>query len=144
MSPAPPWSPQAFRILVVEDDESDLELLRFAIERNDVQAKVVPAFTGRAALELLAAGQLPDVIILDLRLPDMDGIEVLTRLKQDPRLAGIPVIILSNSTDPRDVEEGYRHHAAAYLQKPTSEDSWQQLVRSFTDYWLKVVLLPKS
>ncbi|MEM6926762.1 MAG: response regulator [Myxococcota bacterium] len=140
----PAWEAQALRILVVEDDLDDQELLRLAIERNDVAATLEPAFSGRDALQMLEDGPPPDLILLDLRLPDMAGLEILRRVKQHPQWARIPVIILSGSANPTDVEEGYAAHASAYLQKPTSRDGWQQLVRSFVDYWLKAVLLPKG
>jgi len=138
------WQAYAIRILVVEDDPADQELLRIAVERNGVQAEIVPVLTGRAALATLDTEPLPDLILLDLRLPDIDGLDLLSRVKQHARWSIIPVIILSGSTERADVERGYAEHAAAYLQKPTTQQGWQQLVRSFTDYWLKVVLLPGS
>lgn len=139
-----PWQAHVVRILVIEDDPADQELLQLAIERNDVSAELISCFTGRSALETLEAGPLPDLVLLDLHLPDMDGISVLKEIKQHEVWAPLPVIILSGSSDRDDVERGYAHHAAAYLQKPGTQQGWQKLVRTFTDYWLTVVLLPKS
>ncbi len=137
-----PWRTQSLRILLVEDDPADQELLRLAIERNGVSATVVPCDTGARALRILDEGPLPDLILLDLRLPDVDGLDLLEQIKQHAPWSRIPVIILSGSTDPEDIEKGYAQQASAYLQKPTSQEGWQHFVRSFTDYWLKVVLLP--
>lgn len=138
-----PWVPQTVDLLVIEDDPNDLALLKAAIDRNGVRASVRSAGSGAAALQELETSTPPDLILLDLRLPDMDGIEVLETLKRDPSLVRIPVIILSGSTNPADVDAGYALHAAAYLPKPHTVDGWQHLVRVFRDHWLKMVLLPK-
>lgn len=143
MRPLAPWQAQSVRILVVEDDATDQELLQLAIERNGVAAELIPCLTGREALDQLENEQLPDLILLDLRLPDIDGLVLLREIKQRIEWSSIPVIVLSGSDDPTDVQSSYARQASAYLQKPTSHDGWQDLVRSFTDYWLKVVLLPR-
>jgi len=135
------WHSQAVRILMVEDDPADQELLRETLRRNGITAELMECATGRATLERLAQDPLPDIILLDLRLPDVDGLEVLRAIKADRRCSRIPVIVLSMSNDPADIDESYARQASAYLQKPETYEGWQDLVRSFTDYWLKVVLL---
>lgn len=138
-----PWKAQSTRILVVEDEPGDQALLQLAVQRNGVAAELVPCMTGTEALaQLQESDPLPDLILLDLRLPDMDGLELLEAVKSNRTWSRIPVIILSGSNEPNDVAEGYRRQASAYLQKPSNQDGWHSLVRSFTDYWLKVVLLP--
>lgn len=139
----PAWQTQALRILVVEDNAGDQELLRVAVERNRVSAELRSCLTRRDTLDALVLGPLPDLILLDLQLPDGHGLDLLREIKENESWARIPVIILSSSAEPHEVEAGYAAQASAYLQKPTSQDGWQKLVRSFTDYWLKVVLLPK-
>lgn len=137
------WETQSLQLLVIEDSPHDLELLRLAIERNSVDATLHTHSTGHAGLRALATEPLPDVVLLDLRLPDMDGIDVLRQIKRHPSSARIPVVILSGSSDPTDIQEGYAQQASAYLQKPTTAEGWQALVRSFSEFWLQTVLLPK-
>ncbi|MEN0067165.1 MAG: response regulator [Myxococcota bacterium] len=134
------WRSDVIRILVVEDDPADQELLRLAIDHNQVAAELVLCLTAEAALHRLRSPPMPDLVLLDLRLPDMDGLELLDKIKQSPEWSSLPVIILSNSTNADDVAKGYARHAAAYLLKPSSLEDWHGLVRSFTDYWLRALL----
>lgn len=146
MSPAPtppPWSPRPVEILVVEDTPADLRLLQISFDSHNMPAQLHAVPSGTEALAFLEDNPRPDLVLLDLKMSGMSGHEVLASMKQDPRLSQIPVVVLSNSDDPGDVSESYRLQAAAFLQKPDSLEGYAQLVQAFSDFWLRVALLPR-
>lgn len=134
------------RILMIEDDPDDarltLESLKGSKLRNDVT--VVPS--GDAALRRLRGEgdedplPRPDLILLDINLPGLSGIEVLEQLKGDPDLATVPVVMLTTSGEEADILSSYRRHAAAYVQKPLSIEGFAQVVSAIEQFWFEVVL----
>ena len=137
-------------ILLVEDNEGDVRLLReVLLEANkDVRLHVVPDGVEAMAFLKYQGKYLdvprPDVILLDLNMPNMDGREVLARVKRDPWLKRIPIIVLTSSQAEFDIEQSYKLLANCYLSKETSLDKFEQLVKSLNDFWLAKVKLPKS
>lgn len=135
------------RILLVEDNPGDLELAIDALEGSDLVLDVSSAIDGADALahlrRLVAAGEaLPDLIVLDLNLPKVDGRGVLAAIRSTPELRNLPVIVLSSSEAARDVLESYAAGANCYVTKPVDLANFQNAVRSIGDFWLTVVKLP--
>ena len=131
----------ASRILLVEDNADDAELTRLALERHQLGGRVVHLTDGAQAIDYLfgATGlaDAPDVrfIILDLKLPKVDGIQVLERLKSDPRTRSIPVVILSSSNQERDIARSYESGVNSYVVKPVQLDDYMDKVSAVGRYW---------
>jgi two-component system response regulator len=124
-------------ILLVEDTEDDIELTRRALKKNRLTNPLVVARDGQEALDYLFGDEeLPAIILLDLQLPKIGGLEVLRRLKSDPRTRLIPIIILTSSREERDVVDGYTNGANSYIRKPVDFDQFTEAVRQLGLYWL--------
>jgi CheY-like chemotaxis protein len=117
------------QVLIVEDEAHIAESLGFVLEREGYTVATVP--DGEAALQRLRGG-LPDLLILDVMLPGLNGFEVLKAIKSDPRLSALPVILLTARTQPRDREMAESIGAAAYLTKPFSNRDIVAMVRQLT------------
>jgi two-component system, response regulator len=126
-------------ILLVEDNPDDAALTELAL-RGDVPARLQVARNGQEALDSLFnnANELPRLVLLDLRLPNIDGLEVLRRIRENERTRLTPVVILTSSTAPDDVATGYRYGANSYVCKPLDFDQFSGLVRQLASYWLTV------
>lgn len=134
-------------ILLVEDNQDDIELTRRAFEKQDVANKLVVAENGVEALDyLFATGShagrdvsvMPSLILLDLKLPQMDGFEVLRRVRNDDRTKLIPVVILTSSDQDIDLIESYNLGCNSYLRKPTSFAKFIEDLRMLVSYWLQL------
>lgn len=134
-------------ILLVEDHPDDVELTLQAFRKNKLANQVHVARDGEEALDFLYcrgnyAGRSPDrpprVVLLDLKLPKIDGLEVLRVIKADPVLRMIPVVVMTSSSEQRDLVEGYRLGVNSYIQKPVSFDRFQEIVAQLGFYWLVV------
>lgn len=132
-------------ILLVEDDPDDLELALHALQANHLANSIHVARDGAEALAFLfgeggvangAAPQHPRVILLDLKLPLVDGLEVLRRVKGDPRTRQLPVVILTSSREERDVIESYQLGVNSYIVKPVDFEQFTQAVRQLGMYWV--------
>jgi CheY-like chemotaxis protein len=132
-------------ILLVEDDPDDEALTLRALRRGGVQHTLVVARDGVEALDYLFgaggyAGRdlkvMPLVVLLDLKLPRLDGLEVLRRIRAEDRTRLLPVVILTSSDEERDRLEGYRHGANSYVRKPIDYDQFAEAVRQLGLYWL--------
>ena len=137
-------------ILLVEDNPADARLVREALAEGGVSAALHWVASGEDALSFLrpagsqpAAGR-PDLVLLDLNLPGLNGHEVLAEIKGDPALLRIPVVVLTSSANPSDVLAAYGAHANAYLIKPEDYDEFLSLVGSIRNHWLTSVLLPSQ
>lgn len=135
-------------ILLVEDNPGDVRLTQEAFKDGMLRNNLHVAMDGEQALDFLyRRGQFldaprPDLILLDLNLPKMNGREVLAAIKQDVDLKQIPVVVLTTSQDEADITESYRQFASSYIVKPVSMDKFLKVVSSFKQYWLSVVKLP--
>lgn len=132
-------------ILLVDDNEDDVALTLRALEKNNICNKVVVARDGVEALEFLHcegahAGRdpadLPQVVLLDLNMPRLGGLEVLQRIRADERTQTIPVVILTSSREERDLVQSYKGGANSYIQKPVDFPQFTEAVRHLGLYWL--------
>lgn len=135
-------------ILLVEDNAGDVSLIRDGLRFGSLSKRLNIVTDGEQALKYLArqdsyrnAGR-PDLIILDLNLPKVDGRQVLELIKADPDLRYIPVVILSSSSSDVDVQGCYQNHANCYLTKPADLDQFLDVVESIENYWMNCVALP--
>lgn len=141
-------APQAklVEILLIEDNPGDVTLTRNSLRSARVLNNLTVASDGEKAMDLLRgrAGQAlrPDLILLDISLPRMNGHEVLHELKTDPALACIPVIILTSSQAEQDIARSYALHANSYVTKPVLWTDFQKVIAVVEDFWLTIVKLP--
>jgi two-component system, chemotaxis family, response regulator Rcp1 len=137
----------AITVLMVEDDPDDIYLTQHALRASRLRLNLFVVNDGVEAMRFLRNedGQVhdrPDLILLDLNLPRMDGREVLMAVKQDPGLAHIPVVILTTSQAEEDIAASYRQHANCYVSKPVDFDRFRAVVASIENFWFTVVQLP--
>jgi two-component system response regulator len=132
-------------ILLVEDNLDDAELALHALRQEKLANNIFVARDGEEALEFIfCSGAFtqrsfdhpPKLILLDLKLPKVDGMEVLKRLKSDPRTRTIPVVIMTSSKEDRDLVNGYGLGANSYIQKPVDFDQFRETVKQVGLYWL--------
>lgn len=132
-------------ILLVEDNPNDVELTLHAFQRYNLANRIQVARDGVEALEFIfgagGGGEdppsgLPKVVLLDLKLPKINGLEVLQRLKSDPRTRVIPIVILTSSREERDVVESYQLGVNSYIVKPVDFDQFISAMRTLGMYWL--------
>ena len=135
-------------ILLVEDNPGDVRLTREALREGKVRNNLAVAFDGVEALAYLrkegehAGAVRPDLILLDLNLPRMDGREVLNEIKGDASLRNIPVVVLTSSQADDDIARVYSLHANCYVTKPVDLDQFIRVVESIEDFWFTIVKLP--
>ena len=135
-------------VLLVEDDPGDVLMTREAFEDNKLRNRLSVVADGVAALDFLrkvgdhADAPTPDLILLDLNLPRMDGREVLHAIKADEALRQIPVVVLTTSEAEEDVVRSYSLHANAYVTKPVDFDRFIEVVRQIDEFFVEVVRLP--
>jgi two-component system, chemotaxis family, response regulator Rcp1 len=135
-------------VLLVDDNPGDIRLTREAFRDSDLSVCLHTAVDGLDAMAFLkregihAVAPRPDLILLDLNLPIMDGREVLTRIKGDRDLKAIPTIVLTSSETEVDIATSYRLQANCYLTKATELEAFQSVVKSIGDFWFKKVILP--
>ena len=135
----------AVEILLVEDNPNDVELTLRALKKNNLTNKVHVVKDGAEALEYVFANGAyihrriedhPKVILLDLKLPKVDGLEVLRKIKSDERTRTIPVVVLTSSKEERDLVESYKLGANSYIAKPVDFESFVKAVSELGLYWL--------
>ena len=130
-------------ILLVEDNPADVKLTQRAFRKANILNDVVVAEDGVRALEILLGGGAPDgrpglpqIVLLDLKLPKVDGMEVLEKIRGDPRTRLLPVVILTSSREDVDLVRGYTLGANSYIRKPVDFEQFQEAVRQLGLYWL--------
>ncbi len=133
-----PGSADSRLIVLVEDNPDDEALTLRALRKNNIANQVVVLHDGAEALEFLLApdAPTPQLVLLDLKLPRIDGLEVLRRLRSEPRTALLPIVVLTSSTEERDMLESYRRHANSYIRKPVDFEQFIDAVRQLGLYWL--------
>jgi two-component system response regulator len=134
--------PNAMEILIVEDNAQDLELMLRTLRDANLSNRIQVIF-GKAGLVKATIDSGPKVILLDLKLPKFDGLEVLQQLKTDERTRSIPVVVLTSSKEESDVVESYRLGVNSYIVKPVSFEQFAAAVEKLGLYWLLVNQPPK-
>lgn len=138
-------------LLVAEDSDEDFVTLRRLMQRMDVQNPIYRCTNGDEVLDFLyqegdyensASAPRPSIILLDLNLPGTDGREVLEQIKQDDSFKGIPIVVFTTSSNPKDIEFCYQKGANGYLIKPMSASELKRTLQAFVDYWLEANTLP--
>lgn len=139
---------KSIEVLLVEDNPGDVRLITEALKDARIHVHISVAQDGVEALKLLrregkyATAALPDLILLDLNLPKMNGHEVLASIKQDGDLRRIPVVIVTSSKADQDIEASYNLHANCFVSKPVDLDQFFKVVEAIRDFWFVVVKLP--
>ena len=143
-----PQSGRQIEVLLVEDDPGDVLMTREAFQDYKVRNQLHVVTDGTEAMAFLrragsyADAPRPDLVLLDLNLPRMDGREVLQEIKSDPELSSIPVVVLTTSEAEEDVLRSYTLHANAYVTKPVDFERFISVVRQIDDFFVTVVRLP--
>jgi len=141
----------AIDILLVEDDPSDLKLTMRALRSENLANSIEVARDGEEALDFLfhrgpyadrPAGHYPRLILLDLKLPKIDGMQVLRTIKSDPSTRSIPVAVLTSSTEERDLVESYALGVNSYIQKPVDFEQFKETIKLLGMYWIVVNRTP--
>jgi two-component system response regulator len=134
----------SIEILLVEDDAGDAGLIARALQKSDLANKMVHVWDGQEALDLLFGKEvsMPKLVLLDLKLPRVDGIEVLRKLKADPGTKAIPVVMLTSSNQQKDVQACYDLGANSYIVKPVEYRFFIEAVTEIGNYWLLRNQLP--
>jgi two-component system, chemotaxis family, response regulator Rcp1 len=141
--------PAPITILMVEDDPDDVYLTREAMRQSRLWIDLQVVNDGVEAMQYLrrendfAQSRRPNLILLDLNLPRMDGREVLATIKEDPALTDIPVVILTTSKAEEDIAASYRQHANCYISKPVDIEQFRPVVASIENFWFTIVQLPQ-
>ncbi len=137
---------QFIQILLVEDNPDDVELTILALKKNNIANPIMVVRDGQEALDYMfyrgkfanSTHELPNVILLDLKLPKVDGIEVLQKIKGDRKLKLIPVVVLTSSKEENDVIKSYDLGVNSYIRKPVDFDQFVETVRQIGFYWLLI------
>jgi CheY-like chemotaxis protein len=143
-------TPQLAEVLLVEDNRPDARLIREILIQGRVPKNVRVVDGGDDALAFLrrtgpyATAPRPSLVVLDLNLPGRDGREVLREIKTDRSLRHIPVVVLTTSSAPTDVQHAYELHANAYIVKPLGLDAFTEVIRAVEDFWLRMAQRPGS
>ncbi|MEA3198702.1 MAG: hypothetical protein QOE90_130 [Thermoplasmata archaeon] len=130
--------PRETNILLVEDDEVDVMNVQRAFKKNNIANPLHLAGNGLDALEILRSGQMPPnrrLVLLDLNMPRMGGIEFLRELRADPELRGTPVVVLTTSNDDKDRVEAYNLNVAGYILKPVTLANFIETMAALNKYW---------
>jgi two-component system response regulator len=134
-------------ILLVEDNQDDMDLALHALRREKLANLIFVARDGEEALDFLfcrgafaerSFDHPPKLVLLDLKLPKVDGMEVLTQVKSDPRTKTIPIVIMTSSKEERDLVKSYNLGANSYIQKPVDFDQFRETVKTAGLYWLVI------
>ena len=129
--------PETVEILLVEDNPNDAELTQRALKKTNLGVALATVRDGAEALEYLFSNRpKPKVIFLDLKLPKIDGIEVLRRVRADDRLRSVPVVVLTSSQEERDISQCYKLGVNSYIVKPVEFEKFYKAVGDLATYWL--------
>lgn len=142
-------SSQSRTIVLVEDNEDDIELTQYALQKAGLVSDLVLARSGEEAIQLMHGGErdgmdLPALMLLDLKLPGIDGIEVLKRMRANAVTRRMPVVVLTTSDDEGDVLESYDLGANSYIHKPMDYQQFSSVVDKLGLYWLTINQPPRS
>ena len=139
-------------VLLVEDDPDDQEIFRRVLKKTEISATLRIASDGQEAIEYLDGGSassdaglqyMPDLILLDLNMPGLDGFEVLARIRQKKQTRSIPVVVFTTSDSATDIARSYELGANSYVTKPADFHTYRDVVSDLSDYWFDTVALPR-
>ncbi|PQJ74893.1 response regulator [Polaribacter gangjinensis] len=131
-------------ILLVEDNEGDILLTTEAFEESNINPKISVARNGQEALDFLYKtgdfinAEKPDLILLDINMPILNGHEVLEKIKNDSHLKKIPVIMLTTSSNQQDIDRAYKNHANSYITKPIEIQDFLETIQKIEEFWFKI------
>lgn len=136
-------------IMLVEDNPGDIFLTKRAFRKSKIKNNITVIEDGENAINYLEniienGGILPDIILLDINMPKLDGFEVLTIIKNNINFKHIPVVMLTTSGSELDIIKSYKKFANSYLKKPVEIDAFIKLIADFTDYWFVIAKLPRD
>jgi chemotaxis family two-component system response regulator Rcp1 len=142
--------PHKFHIMLIEDSRADVKIISRALAEGNIPHRLTVLHDGRQALDYFrklagpdaAEGTQPDLVLLDLNLPGIDGCEVLTHVKSHPVLRAIPVVVLTTSRRDEDVLQTYHAGANSFIQKPAEYPRYRDLVKTLHTYWHETALRP--
>jgi len=130
-------------VLLVEDNPGDIELVRIGLENTKLETSLQVISDGQEAIDFFdTSSDFPDVVLLDVNLPKVDGFTILKNIKSKPSCAMIPVIMLTSSAAVSDVHQGYKNHVNSYIQKPVDAPKFLEAVNSIEDFWMTLAQLP--
>jgi len=141
-------SDKVIELLIVDDNQADVRLMAEALKDARVQSRLTIARDGAEALAVLrregsySRVKYPDLVLLDLNLPKIDGREVLAEIKADSALKRIPVVVFTTSSAEDDIIQTYNLHANCYITKPVDLEQFVRMVRAIEDFWFTIVKLP--
>ncbi len=137
-------------VLLVEDNQGDVRLIEEAFENRSLPGTLRVVGTGREALDWIFNGEedtatrTPDVVLLDLNLPGVDGHEVLDEIKSDPDTRHIPVVVLTSSQSEMDILQAWSNYANACITKPVDPEVFGDRIETFAEFWLDIAILPSQ
>ena len=137
-------------ILLIEDNEGDIVLTIEALKEAKINNTIDVVRDGEKAMQFLkkegefAGAATPDLVLLDINLPKLDGKEVLAKIKNDEVLKVIPVVMLTTSDSEKDIFESYHNHVNCYITKPVGFQSFIDVIHTIKDFWISIVQLPKN
>ncbi len=135
-------------ILLVEDNEGDIVLAQEALHDSKLVNQVSISRDGDEALDFLnrkgnyQQAELPDLVLLDINMPRVSGMQVLVAMKNDERLKAIPIIMLTTSSSEKEIKFAYDNHVNCYINKPVDIDRFLEVVKKIEDFWISIVKLP--
>lgn len=138
------------QLLLVEDNPAEAELIQRVFAREKINNTIHHVECGQDALDfLMQKGEYQnapavDLVLLDLNLPDMSGIDVLSEIRDDAKLTQLPIVMLTNSRNPADVDAAYREHVNCYVTKPVGINELAKVVQSIDDFWFGIAVRPKD
>jgi two-component system, chemotaxis family, response regulator Rcp1 len=141
---------EMIEILLVDDDSGDAKRTMDALKNGRLRNRITHVEDGVEAIDYLrregdyADAPRPDLILLDLYMPRMNGLDVLTEIKEDPDLRRIPVVMMTSSAQEKDILASYNHHVNSYVVKPVDMDQFIEAVRSIEHFWFTIVKLPAA
>lgn len=141
---------ESIAILLIEDNEGDILLTKEALGHGRIQKEVSVAKDGWEAIQFLEkkgvyeSASMPDLILLDVNLPKLNGHEVLARIKSNPQIQHIPVIMLTTSSSESDILRSYQNHVNCFITKPVEASNFLDTIAAIEDFWISIVQLPKK
>ncbi|WP_188149980.1 response regulator [Teredinibacter waterburyi] len=131
------------KVMLIEDNLADIELVKIGLESARMLVDMTVITDGNEALHYFTEGKAPpDLILLDINLPNVSGLEILKQLRKNDTYKTVPVIILTSSDAEQDVAIGYREHANSFITKPVDVNQFLDAIRSIENFWLSIVQLP--